>query len=149
MDTTIDYETQLRNVDFYSRNKDKIDFEKMLGQPQNTEEIDKLKKENADLKDQLKKKDADSMATFELMERAVKDDPDVKAMRDALAKQKSATLHTICLEDSKYLMAWTAYCTSVKRAYDKETKAEIRATPKTEPPKPPTAPPVSDRQEGE
>lgn len=132
MDTdTIDTETLRKNYDVWSEVKDKVDLRKAVdayrnGQQAVGEEIEKLRKENTDLKDQLKRKDADSMATFEIMERAVKGDPDVQAMRDALAKTKSRVLHTLCLENTEYLMGWTAYCTSVKRAYDKDVRTDAR-----------------------
>lgn len=124
MDTKLPIDVEVRNYKTAQDLVRKYDLEHMKeiyekykdGVPPD-KELTNLRKENADLKDRLKVSLESDMQMFETKERAVKDVPRIKAMKEALAKQKSLTLHQTCMQDGKYAMMFTNYRTSVEEEY--------------------------------
>jgi hypothetical protein len=112
------------NYSFFRENSDKIRFRDLADGKGSCRcgsdgcESEKLKKRVADLEAELKRKTTETSAAFSIMERAVKDDPDVKALRDSLSKTKSSVLHDLCMDkDAGYRNIHSQYTMGVERAY--------------------------------
>jgi len=131
MDTNtkeLPYEVRLANIPLARELSEKYDLkdvkQALEDNEKNKVKISDLERKVTGLEEQIKRKEADSMGTFEVLELAVKNDPEVKALRDALAKKKSQVLHRLCMDDDTYLMAFTNYRTAVERAYKNRDKTE-------------------------
>lgn len=101
-------------------------------------ELQSFRAKLEDLESKIKTQTADDVRTYEMMERTVKDDPEVKDAHECLARQKSITLHDLCLRsgDNAYLTAYNSKRTAVESAYrrkienDRPSQKEIKTQDK-------------------
>ena len=133
----LDAQTQANNYNVFSELMKKgVDLKKMVSEYDDMKtkltELPAILKRVGELEEKLKKSTVEDVKAYELMERAVKDDAGVKDATEMLARQKSITLHNICMSDNAYASAYSAKRLAVEEAYAKrsEVKSEQgRAAP--------------------
>lgn len=83
-----------------------------------------LKKEIEELRRKVNLNDDIELKAFEAMEAEVKSDADVKLAKDALAKEKTKAITSLCMQYPGFASAYADYKSKVYEAHQKMQKGE-------------------------
>ena len=104
-------------------NQNGLDIEKMAKEnvemKKSIAEVESLRKEVEELRKKVTIGDDIEQKAFEAMENDVKSDADVKIAKDKLAREKTKAINSLCMQYQGFADAYTEYKTAVLEAHQR------------------------------